>query len=64
MNRLSPRERAAIIKRVKKLTAKIQDPNLPLEELETLHRERGVLHAQLLDDRAASYQKEAVGTGL
>jgi hypothetical protein len=51
MNKLTPRERAAIIKRVKELNAKISNPRLSIERVDELHRERAELHAQLTLDR-------------
>jgi hypothetical protein len=52
MIKLNPRERAAIVKRVTELNAKIQDPRLSIERVDELHRERAALRAQLLEDRA------------
>ncbi len=51
MNKLTPRKRAAIIKRVKELNARINDPRLSIERVDELHRERAALHAQLTLDR-------------
>ncbi|MGD9724302.1 MAG: hypothetical protein AB7O59_24115 [Pirellulales bacterium] len=51
MLKMSPAERAQLIKRMKSLNARLQDPRLPLARVEELHRERAVLHAQLLADR-------------
>lgn len=55
MNRLTPRERATILKRVKEINAKIQDRNLTIEQCDELHNEREELQKRLLEDRAASY---------
>lgn len=54
MGKMTPRERAAIIKRVKELNARIQDPRLSIERVDELHTERALLHAQLLEDRTSS----------
>lgn len=54
MERMNPRERASIIKRVKELNAKIQSPRLSIERIDELHAERAQLQARLLEDRAAS----------
>ncbi len=54
MEKLNPRERALIIKRVKELNAQIQNPRLSIERVDALHAERAQLQAQLLEDRAAS----------
>jgi hypothetical protein len=53
MEKLNPRERQFIIKRVKELNAKIQNPRLSIERIDELHAERAQLQAQLLEDRAA-----------
>jgi hypothetical protein len=52
MGKMTPRERAAMIKQVKGLNLKIQDPRLSIERVEELHSERAALHAKLLEDRA------------
>ena len=54
MSMLTPRDRAAIIKRVKQLNAQIQSPRLSIERVDELHRERALLQAKLLEDRAAT----------
>ena len=51
MGKMSPGERAAIIKRVKELNAKIQEPRLSIERVDELHKERATLHAKLIEDR-------------
>jgi hypothetical protein len=55
MERMNPRERATIIKRIKELNAKIQNPRLSIERIDELHAERAQLQARLQEDRAASY---------
>jgi hypothetical protein len=52
MSKLTPRERSAIVKRVKELNEKIQNPRLSIERVDDLHRERAALRAQLLEDQA------------
>jgi hypothetical protein len=52
MSKLTPAERAAIVKRVKELDAKMQNPRLSIERVDEMHRERAELRARLLDDRA------------
>ncbi len=52
MTTLDPRQRAGIIKRVKELNRRIQDPRLSIARVDELHRERAELRAQLLADRA------------
>ena len=54
MEKLNPRERQLIIKRVKDLNSKIQNPRLSIERVDELHAERARLQAQLLEDRAAA----------
>ncbi len=54
MDRMNPRERAGVIKRVKELNALIQSPRLSIERIDELHAERARLQARLLEDRAAS----------
>lgn len=53
MEKLNPRERQNIIKRVKDLNTRIQNPRLSIQRIDELHAERAQLQAQLLDDRAA-----------
>jgi hypothetical protein len=53
MNKLTPRERAELLKRVKQLNAQIQNPRLSIERVDDLHKQRAQLHARLLDDRIA-----------
>jgi hypothetical protein len=53
MVKLTPRQRAVMVKRIKELNAKIQDPRLSIERVDDLHKERAALHARLLEDRAA-----------
>ncbi|MEX0677494.1 MAG: hypothetical protein WD063_10495 [Pirellulales bacterium] len=53
MSKLTPRQRAAIVKRVKELNVKIQNPRLSIERVDELHKERASLHAQLIEDRAS-----------
>ncbi len=53
MSKLDPRQRATIIKRVKELNAKIQNPRLSIERVDDLHKERAELHALLMEDRVA-----------
>ncbi|MEX2114688.1 MAG: hypothetical protein WD845_15955 [Pirellulales bacterium] len=52
MSKLTPAERAAIIKKVKLLDVKMQDPRLSIERVDEMHKERAALRAQLLEDRA------------
>ncbi len=61
MEKMNPRERASVIKRVKELNAKIQNPRLSIEQVDELHAERSALQARLLEDRAAysnSFQRD------
>lgn len=53
MSTLDPRQRAEIVKRVKELDRKIQDPRLSIARVDALHHERAELRAILLADRAA-----------
>ena len=53
MEMMNPRERAAVIKRVKELNAAIQNPRLSIKRVDELHAERAALQARLLEDRAA-----------
>jgi len=53
MEKMNPRQRAAVIKRVKELNTKIQNPRLSIQRVDELHAERASLQAQLLEDRAA-----------
>lgn len=53
MTKLTPRERAMIVKRVKQINAEIQNPRLTIEKCDELHKQREELHKQLLDDRAS-----------
>jgi hypothetical protein len=53
MSKLTPRERAALVKRVKEINAKIQNPRLTIAQCDDLHKERELLAKQLLDDRNA-----------
>jgi hypothetical protein len=53
MAKLPPRERAAILKRVKEINAKIADSQLTIERYDILHKEREELHKKLLEDRAS-----------
>jgi hypothetical protein len=53
MSKLTPRERAATIKRVKELNAQIQNERLSIERIDELHRQRAALQTRLLEDRAA-----------
>ncbi len=52
MSRLTPAERAKIVKQVKELDARMQDPRLSIARVDEMHRERAALRAQLLEDRA------------
>ena len=52
MGKMTPRERAAMIKQAKELNLKIQDPRLSIERVKELHTQRAALHAKLLEDRA------------
>jgi len=54
MGKLTPSERAAVVKRVKELSAQIQDRQLSIERIDKLHKERAVLHARLVEDKAAA----------
>jgi hypothetical protein len=53
MSKMTPRERADIIKRVKELNSQIQNLRLSIERVDELHRQRAMLHARLMEDRAA-----------
>jgi hypothetical protein len=53
LSKLTPRERATIVKRVKELNTKIQNPRLSIERIDDLHKERAELTARLLEDRAS-----------
>lgn len=53
MEKMNPRDRAIVLKRVKELNAKIQNPRLSIERIDELHAERAELQAKLLEDRAA-----------
>jgi hypothetical protein len=53
MSKLTPRERAAINKRVKEINVKIQNTRLTIERCDELHKERELLHKKLLEDRDA-----------
>jgi hypothetical protein len=53
VSELNPRERAGILKQVKDLNRKIQDPRLSISRVEELHRQREQLHARLMADRAS-----------
>lgn len=54
MSKLTPRDREAIIKRVKEINARIQNQRLSIERVDELHKERAILQAKLLEDRAAA----------
>jgi hypothetical protein len=54
MERLNPRDRQTVLKRIKELNAKIQNPRLSIERVDELHAERASLQARLLEDRAAA----------
>jgi len=51
MSKLTPRERATMIKRVKEINAKIQEVRLTMEQRDQLHKERALLTTKLLEDR-------------
>ncbi len=53
MEKLNPRERANVIKRVKELNKAIQNPRLSIARVDELHAERAALQSKLLEDRAA-----------
>jgi len=53
MSKLPPRERAALLKRVKQINAEIQNPRLTIEKCDALHKEREELEKRLLADREA-----------
>ena len=53
MIKMSPRERAALLKRVKQINQQIQDPRLTIERCDELHKEREDLAKKLLADRNA-----------
>jgi hypothetical protein len=55
MSTLDPRHRADIVKKVKELDRKIQDPRLSITRIDQLHHERAQLRTILLADRAGSY---------
>lgn len=59
MSTLTPAERAAIVKRVKKLDVEMQNPRLSIERVDELHKERAELRARLLDDRAEREREKA-----
>lgn len=52
MSALTPYQRASLIKRVKDLDRRLQDPRLSIARVDQLHRQRAELRAQLLADRA------------
>lgn len=52
MAKLTPAERAKIVKRIKELDVKMQSPRLSIERIDELHNERAALRAKLLEDRA------------
>jgi hypothetical protein len=54
MEKMNPRDRALVLKRIKELNAKIQSPRLSIERIDELHAERAALQVRLLEDRAAS----------
>jgi hypothetical protein len=54
MSTLDPRQRADIVKQVKDLDRKIQDPRLSIARVDEMHHERARLRAILLADRAGS----------
>jgi hypothetical protein len=51
MGKLTPRERAAIAKRMKEIKAKLANPRLTIEEVDELCKERRLLEKQLMNDR-------------
>ena len=53
MSKLPPRERAALVKRVKQINVEIQNPRLTIEKCDSLHKEREELEKRLLADRQA-----------
>jgi hypothetical protein len=53
MSKLTPRERADLVKRVKEINAKIQNPRLTIAQCDELHKERDLLSKQLRDDRSS-----------
>ena len=54
MGKLPPRERAAILKRMKEIKAKVASPRLTIEEVDELCKERRLLEKQLMNDRNES----------
>jgi hypothetical protein len=54
MSKLTPRERAALIKLVKELNVRIQSERLSIERIDALHKERAALQTRLLEDRVAT----------
>jgi hypothetical protein len=54
MTTLTAAERTAIIKRVKDLDRRIQDPRLSISRVDELHKRRAELRARLLADRLAA----------
>jgi hypothetical protein len=52
MGKLTPAARAAMVKRVKELDAKMQNQRLSIERVDEMHKERSELRARLLEDRA------------
>ena len=64
MSTMTPRERATIVKRVRELDAKLQDPRAPMNRINDLHKEREGLSKRLREDarrvaRAPSPQPSA-----
>jgi hypothetical protein len=54
MEKMNPRERASVLKRIKDLNTKIQNLRLSIERVDELHAERAALQVKLLEDRAAA----------
>ena len=51
MGNLTPSQRAAIVKQMKVIKAKIQNPRLTIEEVDLLRKERALLEKQIMNDR-------------
>lgn len=53
MSSLTTSQRAAIIKQMKAIKARIENPRLTIEEVDLLRKERGLLEKQIMNDRNA-----------
>ncbi len=63
MNRLTPVERAAMVKRVKQLDLEMQNPRLSIERVDELHKKRAELRVRLLEDREAAVDQVSSRSG-